>query len=388
MRAAAIGACVAIAATCAVYATQPLWAPDPGVASAPSAGPTTRQPTAPAPGAPGTTSPGAGAASTGPDGVRLSDDVRARVLAAVRGPVVLDPGSLERRTVQRAALVVASSPTIALDADTGTWVRLVLPADVRLENVRLSPDGTRLLRTYPRLESIPLAGGTPTRIELDAGLPAGPDTDCLVQDAAWSRDGARIAATFGCLTFGSRRELAEAHTHVLREASLTDGRARTVERVDGYPSESYPSYSPDDAHVVTGFSSSDQPYAVRTVATDGTAPFTWDDTHVVYGDPWRDARTVLVWDEAVAPTEPGAHALLDVVTGTKTPLPVAGLANLLGYVGGRLTVRGPLTAGCDVDACFVDPASGAIDPWLDLPGGDEGAPVVLAAWGLIRSATG
>lgn len=311
----------------------------------------------------------------------LSDEVRERVRAALTGRVELDPEELEERPVRRAVLVVASLWPIALDADTGTWVRPVLPAGLRLSpGASLSPDGTRFLEAGYDLTVHPLDGSPPTGLEPDVPERLNARGWCRVDGGTWARDDDMVLATVGCSDFDPDSDEVLFVRHLAVEIDPADGSSRVVDDSDGSPVESYPRWSPSGETFVAGWPSFEGPPGVRTFGPDGPRHF-WPGTHIVYGDPWRDERTVLVWGEEIADD----HLLLDTVTGDAEPVTV-GLANPLGYVGGRLVEDGGLSPGCRHSACFVDTTTGEREPWLDL--GDSRAGYLMLADALVKEALG
>ncbi|UJP41376.1 hypothetical protein [Cellulomonas palmilytica] len=407
VRAVAIGAVVAVAVTAAVYGSSPWWPTDddePGAAATATGTPsaTSRPSSTGTPSATGTPSSTGTPSDEPPDEVPtgLSDDAAAALRAALRGPVTLDPARLEERAVRRAAVVVGSDRPVALDADTGEWVRLVLPTDVWLDaGVSLSPDGTRLLRTAPDLEVLPLAGGRTTVLEPAPDPLRFPSVrprehaggQCFAHGAAWARGAGRAAdaaagtvlAVYGCALVDRDTHDPLVERHLAVETDLSDGSERVVQDSDGYTGESPPRYAPSGDVFVAGWGTSEtDTQGVRVFGPDGPGHF-WPGTYLVDGDSWRDERTVLAWEEEW--TGPSDHVFLDVVTGDMQPVTVPDLGNLLGYVGGRLAEAGTSRSACAVTACFVETTTGEREPWLDL--GDDGAAwVVLVADDLVRAA--
>ena len=217
-----------------------------------------------------------------------------------------------------------------------------------------------------------LAAGTARNIPI---TPA-PDGECQTDGVAWLPDSRRVVVVGGCATFGyETMEVTDPYAWVV-EINVTTGSSRTVEHLEGgYPSESYPSVSPDGRTLVygVGLESDDDGSLGGVHALDlrtGEARHL-PNLHLEYGDPWRDADTVLAWDQSMdAPTDD--RLLVDVRTGEVTPLEIDSLFGLSGFVGGQLAIaRTPWldrTQPCPVTYCLADPESLEITPWLDTPG--------------------
>ena len=297
-------------------------------------------------------------------------------------PGEVDPEQLPERRVERAALVLeAIAPEdrgpalLAVDWDSGEWVRLPEPDAYGSSSARLSPDGRSLLRyrfeagTQPWLDLVTLGTGEQRRIDLGARWSG---TDCWADQRAWAPDSRHIAATVDC-----------GGGAVLLEVDLVDGAVRQVEHVaGGYLLENFPSYSPDGRYILWAVEDGREPewgdpldddrwQSVRLVdRTTGTVRVV-DGVHPTYGDPWLDGSTVLLWDDWE--TYPEAfedgrlgYVWLDAQDGSiEAAVPYIG--NSAGFVGTGLLVDGLSSvadAPCDADLCIADPTTADGAPWL------------------------
>jgi hypothetical protein len=296
----------------------------------------------------------------------------------------LDPATLPVRSVERALFVtevfgVDGAGLLAVDAATGEWVVPDLVWDVVSQPLHLSPDGRTLLRTQwdqgggVRVELVEL--GTGATREVDVPLPP----DCSLDSVTWAPDGRHLGAVSGCSEAQVYPEEPTYRT-LVQEIDLSTGTAHVVEVVpDAGPSETYPSYSPDGRFLAYGIGRAieddeEEAWAsVRVTPVQGGKAHEWEHTHLVYGDPWRDATTVLAWDEWASTTGPDSHVLLSAETGTQEPYGIDRLTNLSGFVTGTLLaqqtdwVDEPIP--CTVALCTVDLRTGAVAPWLTLPEG-------------------
>lgn len=318
---------------------------------------------------------------------------------------VLDPATLPVRAIDHAALVVqvhddAGLSFMAFDAAAAEWVRLELPGEWTAEPVLLAPDGGALLRrTYDpgdlgSWEVVTLATGLATELPVPV-----PDDrvaeDCVEHDAAWASSG-RVGIVTGCLaprTAGAGPYYVGAETWV-QEVDLATGGSRVVEHVPGsYPLETYPAYSPDGRLLAYGIGygaldGDDEEWeTLRVTQIDGSGARERYMTHMVYGDPWADARTVLGWDDLAEAGAPDAYLLVDALTGEVAPLGIERLTNLRGFAAGRLVVEQTAwleePIPCAVDLCVADVATGEVRPWLDVPDG-----VALGFVGVARELVG
>lgn len=318
-----------------------------------------------------------------------------RVLATTH----LDPGALPVRTIESAALVVqvydgaSSQPLlVAVDAATAEWVRLDLPGPWHPGIVSLSPDGRALLRA--RVE--PLAPPGYDVIELataavrDVPMPLPPGhaaEDCWHRDAAWSPGGSRVGVVTGCLLDRPGHAWPDdvGMDTWVHEVDVLTGAVTVVEHVpDSGPVEAYPAYSPDGRFLAYGIGygpvdGEDEGWeTLRIIEVGGTLVHESHAVHMVYGDPWQDADTLLAWDEFGVAED--SHLVFDAPSGTSTPLGIERLFNAAGYVGGHLVidttpwVEAPIP--CEVALCVVDPATGAARPWLTT---SEGAGLVYSS---------
>jgi hypothetical protein len=174
----------------------------------------------------------------------------------------------------------------------------------------------------------------------------------------------------------------------VHEVDLATGGARVVEHVqESAPLENNLAYSPDGRFLVYGIGygpleGEDEEWeTLRVTQVDGSGAVQERFmTHIVRGDPWVDARTVLGWDDAVEFGSPDLHVLLDAPTGRTTPLGVANLANVRGFVGGLLAADdGPWSpATATVALAVVDLGTGEARPWLAVPDGFELGEVSVA----------
>ncbi|PVU82989.1 hypothetical protein DDP54_08210 [Cellulomonas sp. WB94] len=331
------------------------WGKDPSAASTPL-------PTPPAASVP----PGAG--STPSTALRL-----------VGGSI--DPATVPVRSVDQALFVAEviggeGSGLLVVDAATGEWARsdLVSTMDGPL---LLSPDGRSLVRAVwspssgeVGVETVELGTGTVHQV----AVPEPPD--CSVDAVAWAPDGRHLGVVSVCATPNVYPKDPKDPTYatVVQEVELATGRTFDIERVPGRtPSETYPSYSPDGrlfAYGISGgteFEDGESWGAVRVTPVHGGDAHDWDDVHLVYGDPWRDATTLLVWDELADVLGPDSHALLDTTTSTRSPYGIDQLTNLDGFVAGTLLAE--QADPCPVTLCSVDLSTGAVAPWLTLPTG-------------------
>ncbi|CAL8980178.1 hypothetical protein CELL_03443 [Cellulomonas sp. T2.31MG-18] len=306
---------------------------------------------------------------------------------------VLEPAALPERTVVHAALLIdvagldgqSGTTTVAWDADAATWVRTRLPdgAD-RSAGLALSPDGTRVLERH-------LSGGG--RVTLDVlRLETGevqeapvPDRfgDCELDDAAWAPDSVHLAVVWGCGRYApsdipefAGGRIWQPYDTWVDEVDLAGGRSRVVEHaLNVYPGETYPSYSPDGRRLIYGAGplSGDAMSTLRVVALDGSGAVNVPgDLHLVYGDPWLTAGTALAWDESTDVGSDDSFTRVDASSGDHAPLGVPSLTNLSGVVGGRVVVQRTdwldRANPCTVELCLLDPGTGSVSPWLDLPG--------------------
>lgn len=358
----------------AAGAGAPALAAAPTPRAAPTAGPTTAAPTA-----------------LGAD-VELAADI-------VLAETYLDPAALPLRTVETAALVavagVATSPEtmlLAVDATTGAWVRVDAPGPWYPVPLALSPDGRALLRS--RAEPLEPVGidvvqlGTGVVRELPMPVPPGrhPD-DCWHRDVTWAPLGGRVGVVTGCAVDVPGQEWPQdvgMETWV-HEVDVATGAARVIEHVpNSGPSETYPAYSPDGRFLAYGIGyapedDDDQGWAtLRVIAVDGSSAHEAHALHMVYGDPWLDDTTLVVWDELSAAED--AYLLVDAPSGTSEPLGLERLLDLAGFVGGRLVIaRTPWVEEpipCPGLLCTADTTTGAVRPWITMP---EGAGIAFIA---------
>ena len=310
----------------------------------------------------------------------------------------LDPAALPLRTVETAALVAVGgdgmspeSLLLAIDAATGEWVRLDAPGPWYPAPLALSPDGRALLR--PRVEPLEPVGvdvvelGTGAVRELPMPVPDGrhPD-DCWHRDVTWAPRGGRVGVVTGCVvdTPATWPQDAGMETWV-HEVDVATGAARVVEHVpDSGPVEAYPAYSPDGRFLAYGIGYGPEDAddvgwtTLRVIAVDGSAAHEAHALHMVYGDPWLDDSTLVVWDELSAAED--TYLLVDAVSGATEPLGIERLFNLAGFVGGRLVVdRTPWIEEpipCPGVLCVGDTTTGEVRPWITTP---EGAGIAFIA---------
>lgn len=314
----------------------------------------------------------------------------AAVLAHVQAPADLDPAALTRRSVGRAAVLVAvvgptGRTTAALDADTWEWVTPVVPGLDPSSTLpfALSPDGRRVALPTPWPASgvtiVELATGARTTL----ASPAEPG--CRDEGYTWTPDGREVAFVTGCLP-ADERDLPTGQSADVFAVDVTTRAVRRIEHVVRYAAcEAYPAISPDGRLLAYGIATADagegaDPSApacgVRVLdMTTGTATVV-PGTHMAYGDPWLDDTHVLTWDEA--DRYGGAGLSLDGVGGQVTPLP--GVVQD-GALGGTPLLRdfGTRTT-CPVALCTGDPDTGSARPWLAVPPGTAvGTPSVARA---------
>ena len=297
-------------------------------------------------------------------------------------PGEVDPEQVPERRVERATLVVETiapdggeSVVLAVDWDSGEWVRLRARDAAMTTSTLLSPDGRSLLQyrfevgTQPWMDVVALATGEQQRIDLGAPWSG---EDCWLDQGAWAPDSRHVVATLGC-SAGA----------VLLEVDLAEGTVHQVELVaDGYPLENSPSYSPDGRYILWVVEDGREPewgdpldddrwQSVRLVdRTTGTVRVV-DGVHPTYGDPWLDGSTVLLWDdwetypEAFEDDRLG-YLWLDARDGSiEAAVPYIG--NSAGFVGTGLLVDGLSSvadAPCDADLCIADPTTTDGSPWL------------------------
>jgi len=301
----------------------------------------------------------------------------------------LDPVGFPARRTEQAVLVadVGADSLVAIDAATGQWVTTgVLPPIG--DPLLLSPDGRSLVTlTYRgstvRVETLELLTGAVREVPVGVPPPPG-DSECRVDGVAWAPDGGHLGVVATCMTFDmtSDGELQEPdYEAVVLEVEVRTGASRVVERVpEASPLEAYPSYSPDGALFAYGIGRplpapgwvDESWFGVRVIGVHDDRPAReWVNTHMAYGDPWRDAETLLVWDELADPGSTDDYLLLDTSTGTQAPYGVDRLTNTLGFVGGSLLARRTSWLQepdpCPVALCAVDLDSGVVAPWLELP---------------------
>lgn len=320
-----------------------------------------------------------------------ADPVPAEVLLAQE---VLDPAALPVRLVDRAAAVVEvydeteTTSLLAFDASAGEWVRLPVPTDGDTWSPRLSPDGRAVLRlrytpeALVTVEVVSLATGRVSPVALPVPDGRVPE-DCSADDAAWASNG-RVGIVSGCLVPTTRTGAGDAYDTTdtwVHEVDLATGGVRVVEHVrQSAPLENNPAYSPDGRLLVYGIGyglleGEDEEWeTLRVTQVDGSgAAQERFMTHIVRGDPWADDGTVLGWDDTVEFGEPDLHVLVDARTGETTPLGVVGLANVRGFVAGRLVAEAgpwsPETA--PVTLAVVDLDTGGERSWLAVPQGSE-----------------
>lgn len=289
----------------------------------------------------------------------------------------MDPATVPVRSVDQALFVAQvaggdGSGLLVVDAATGDWVRsdLELTTDGPL---LLSPDGRSLARTG----LTPSYDVTVETVELGTGavhqvaVPEAPE--CRVDAVAWSPDGRHLGVVSVCATPNVYPQ-DPTYATVVQEVDLATGKAHEIERVAGRtPSETYPSYSPDGRLLAYGISGGTELEdgeswgAVRVTPVHGGTAREWNDVHVVYGDPWRDSTTLLVWDELADVLGPDSHVLLATSTGGRTPYGIDQLTNLDGFVAGTLLAEE--ASPCPVTLCSADLATGVVVPWLTLPTG-------------------
>lgn len=312
----------------------------------------------------------------------------------------LDPAALPVRSVEGAAIVALAadrtSPEaylIALDAATAEWVRLDLPGSWPPSPLILSSDGRALLRA--RVVALTPTGydvvelGTGAVRELPMPVPPGYDAaDCWHRDVAWAPLGGRVGVLTGCAHPQVAADGRVDHDGIdtwVHEVDLATGAARVVEHVpDSAPLEAYPAYSPDGRFLAYGIGygareGEDEAWeTLRIVEVSGSVVHESHAVHMVYGDPWRDAETLVAWDEFADSDD--THLLFDAPSGTSTPVAVERLWNVHGFVGGDLVlehtpwVDAPVP--CPVALCLADLDTGEVRPWLTMP---EGAAIVFLA---------
>lgn len=296
----------------------------------------------------------------------------------------LEPAAFPQRRIERALLVAGAAEgtsdrdatILAVDAATGEWVHAAVPGMPVFVPPQLSPDGRSLVVLSWDLETaiavVRLADGAARRLPVTPT----PDGECRTDGVAWTADSQKVVVVSGCATFGRETmEVTDHHTWVV-EIDVATGATRVVEHLlGGYPTEAYPTVSPDGRTVVYGVGmeagSEGSLGGIRAVDVGTGESRYWPDVHLGYGDPWRDDRTVLAWDQSDDATGDD-YVLLDTRSGSTTPLGIASLVNLSGYVAGQLVVdqtpwldRPP---PCAVSYCLADPGTLEITPWLDLPG--------------------
>ena len=300
----------------------------------------------------------------------------------------LDPAALPERTIDRALLVVStwdatpeSMTLLGVDAATEEWVRVVVPGRSATtldlgSTLALAPDGRSLLVSSweegAEFEIVSLATG--------AARPVSPqltDEDCQADAAAWAPDGQHLGIVVSCATYTDPETLLSDLASWVIEVDMRTGAQRTLDHVIGYgPYETYPSYSPDGRYVAYGVwkegDDEDASGGIRTVDTTTGRGHVWPDSHMTYGDPWQDARTLVGWDLLPDPGSGAEYTLIDAATETSAPLGMAGLFNLNGHVAGHLVIdRTPWVDGeipCAVTYCLTDPDSRETSPWLETPG--------------------
>lgn len=300
----------------------------------------------------------------------------------------LDPADFPARRVEQAVLVadVGAGSLVAIDAATGQWVSAGVVPSIS-EPLLLSPDGRSLVRlayrdSATRVETLELLTGAVHEVPVRVPPPPG-DSECRVDGVTWAPDGGHLGVVATCMTFGMSLDEAPQepdYEAVVLEVEIRTGASRVVERLpEASPVEAYPSYSLDGAMLAYGIGRAlpapewvdESWFGVRVIGVHDDRPaHEWVNTHMAYGDPWRDAGTLLVWDELADPADPGAYLLLDASTGTQTPYGVERLTNTLGFVGGSFLAQrtGWLQEPnpCPVALCAVDLDSGVVAPWLDL----------------------
>jgi|GEM_PF-1681996 len=298
-----------------------------------------------------------------------------------------DPTALPARRVDQALLAASlydldgTTSLVVVDAADGAWVRSDVPVSPAVP-LQLAPDGRSFLQSswetdegHSVVEVVELGTGTVRPV------PLGLSQDCLVDAVAWAPDSVHLAVVSVC----SAPQVYPVEPTVwtlVEEVEVATGAARLVERVlDAVPVETYPSYSPDGRLLAYGIvhpapraDEDDEWVSVRVVGTHGDGdPHEWPMTHVVYGDPWRDDTTLLAWDKAASVTGPDSHVLLSATDGSAVPYGIEGLANLDGFVGGRLLAEQWDAVGtapaCAAALCAVDLDTHAVEPWLTLPAG-------------------
>ncbi|GIG22086.1 hypothetical protein Cch01nite_28100 [Cellulomonas chitinilytica] len=297
--------------------------------------------------------------------------------------VSLDPATLPTRPVEQALLAATLFDTeagrrllVVVDAATGEWVRPDVPEPVA-QSVGvlplLAPDGRSFVQTtwvtdHVEVEVVDLRTGSVRKVPVVL-----PD-DCVVDSVAWAPDAQHLGVVTYCST-PNEYPTEPTGWVVVEEVAIGTGAFRLVEHVsDAVPVETYPSYSPDGKLFAYGIAhpsdstDDDEVWAsARVVGTrGGVDTHEWSMTHMVYGDPWRDAQTLLGWDENASVTGPDSHALLSV-TGSKEQYGFDGATNLDGFVGGALV--GEVPGLCPAALCTIDLDTHAVAPWLTLPDG-------------------
>jgi hypothetical protein len=306
----------------------------------------------------------------------------------------LDPATLPVRSVGQALFVArffgadgTPGGLLMVDAASGDWVRSDL-ASPPLGSLLLSPDGRSLVRT--RWAPAAIGGFLKVElVELGTGavreVPVAEPEDCSLDAVAWAPDGRHLAVVSACFTADASPSEPRAETSLqatfatfVQEVELATGKSHVVERVpDSSPCEAFPSYSPDGRLLAYGIghASDDEEdlCSVRVTPVQGGTPREWKNVHLVYGDPWRDPTTLLVWDELAGVGTADSHVLLFTATGERTPYGIDRLTNLKGFVAGTLLaektnwLRQP--DPCPVALCTVDLGTGVVAPWLTLPTG-------------------